>query len=138
MNARSIKSLTVAATISLFGLPAIAADVNLSFDKITTVEADGDMSVCTKRYGSGYKTSASDKGAEHRVTDNGHSFKVVSNDVSQNMGVVSFHNTYLMSFDGETDPVSAELWATGLAGEPVFRGTFSDGTCRGHIDMSAS
>ncbi|GAB2206186.1 hypothetical protein ROS1_30020 [Roseibium sp. ROS1] len=56
MNARSIKSLTVAATISLFGLPAIAADVSLSFDKITTVDADGDMSVCTKRYGSGYKT----------------------------------------------------------------------------------
>ncbi|GAB2182821.1 hypothetical protein LAB1_01300 [Roseibium sp. LAB1] len=138
MMSGNIRSLTLAAAICFSGLPAIAAEVTLTFDKVTTVASDGDMSVCTKRYGDGYKSSPTDKGDKHRVTDNGHAFEVLSNEVSQNMGVVSFHNTYLMTFAGETAPVSAELWATGLAGEALFRGTFSDGTCRGHVEMSAS
>ncbi len=131
------KRLIVAALIwSSSVLPSFATEKTLTFEDVTTVEADGDMSICEKRYGTSYKTMPSDKGKNHLITDVGHKFEIVASEIFSAKGTTVFHNTYLMMFAGESNFVDAEVWATGLKGKAKFTGTFTDGTCRGHVEFT--
>jgi hypothetical protein len=137
MNSTRASLLSIAALVaSGLALPASANEKKLTFDDLMTVAANGDITVCQKRYGAGYKTSPSDKGKMHRVTDTGHEFEIVATEMFDGKGTVTFHNTYQIMFAGESNPVDAEVWATGLKGNPRFTGTFTDGTCRGHVEFT--
>ncbi|AEV37903.1 hypothetical protein PSE_3397 [Pseudovibrio sp. FO-BEG1] len=115
-------------------------DKEITFSNLSMTDGSPDDGTCAKRYGEGFTTKNhpdSTNDALKRGTDKGHDILVISIGGSVSAGIFSIENEYEIIFpdDESKTPVDVELAATGLVGSQEATGVFSDGTCRGTLDI---
>ncbi|KZK76199.1 hypothetical protein PsW64_04916 [Pseudovibrio sp. W64] len=112
----------------------------ITFSELSMTDGSPDDGTCEKRYGTDFTTQSNPDSASNplkRTTKEGHNIEVIALGGNVSEGIFSIENQYEIIFpDDETKtPVDVELAATGLIGSQEASGVFSDGTCRGVIQV---
>ncbi len=127
-------SLTVPAFSQIDAQPG-SRDV--TFQDVSSQDAETSNEFCLRRYGSGYTvTPSKDSPKRKYISDKGHTITLLDRSEIIGQGVFAEHDRFLMSFpDAPDKKVEVTQFVTGMIGADGYSGVFTDGTCTGKVTV---